>query len=168
MLIKAEYYNSHWNIFIHSKSNRSMSVFKDWIEKETEQVIPYDDEGEFRLRTYSHPEIPCLHSFGLYLFDAKQRPGHGGEWSSRTQIINHIFDVNLMECAVDGIAMAVDRQWLKDLLGDNAKWAHNDSYGEYIVEIKGRDPKNHQTAFIYVSKDHYEKENSLSQESNGV
>lgn len=137
MQAKLCYYNEHWNIYLYSKTQEDSSQWKEWIKTE-KQITKPTDGGEFRLRTYSHPEIP-IHTFGIFYNDSKKRPGHDGEWSSRAEVINEEFGVDLLDISVDQIAVAVPVEWIKKLLGDNVTWQEADTYGHIITHVKGEE-----------------------------
>lgn len=145
MQIQLSYYNQHWNIYIYSKTKETVGAYNEWLGKHTTETKPLkegDKEiGEVRLRTYTHPNIP-LYSYGLMLNEPKQRPGHGGEWSSNSRTINQFFGTNLIEAAVDGIAMAVPVDWIKEILGDKVKWETHDIFGWIITDIEGQTEKS--------------------------
>jgi hypothetical protein len=56
--------------------------------------------GTFRLTSYTDEEGNEYFSFGYMVDDVKQRPGHGGEWSSNSKAINEVFGIDLIECAI--------------------------------------------------------------------
>lgn len=66
------------------------------------------NKGTWRLTTYSTDAGVNVYSYGFLTDDLNERPGHGGEWSSRCEIINQVFDVNLMECSVNSWAVSID------------------------------------------------------------
>jgi hypothetical protein len=148
MQVKLCYFNQHWNIYLYTGTNKG---FYDapWINiKPTEQVIVRGDEGEYRLRTYSHPDIPVLCSFGFWYYDEKRRPGHGGEWSSNSRVINEVFGTDLYEVALDQISMAVSLKWLKEVLGDKVVWEPDDIWGSIITHVKGE--KNEHDKWVTI------------------
>lgn len=71
------------------------------------------NKGTWRLTTYSTDAGVNVYSYGFLTDDLNERPGHGGEWSSRCDIINQVFDVNLTECSVNSWSASID---VEDLL----------------------------------------------------
>lgn len=130
MQVKLCYYNQHWNIYLYTTEG-----YTKWLENYDQSTIKIDS-GEFNLRVYNHPEIP-IHSFGFMASNPKERPGHGGEWSSNSGQINKVFGTNLYEVAVDQISVAVPMDWLKTILGARVTWEPNSIWGEWIVNVKG-------------------------------
>jgi len=130
MKIKLCWFNQHWNVYLYSDDSL-------WIGNRTEKIIRDETpghEGEYRLREYKHAEIPIF-TFGFFADDAKQRPGHGGEWSSNSPVINRVFGTTLREIAVDQMSVAVPIEWLKELLGDNVEWGAS-MWSPNYLEIK--------------------------------
>lgn len=136
MTLKLCYFNQHWNIYFYSKQGIR---WEDW-SKNPEVSTVDTEEGQFRLRKYNHPEIPVF-SFGLWLYNPKGRPGHGGEWSSNSQSINREFDTNLLEIALDQLSAAVPIDWLKAVMGNKVTWTEHDIYGYIITDVKGEENK---------------------------
>ncbi len=139
MQVKLCYFNEHWNIYLYSEHEHT-----GWLNSTfTVQTVPTENEGEYRLRTYTHPEIPLLCSFGFMYNEANKddRPGHGGEWSSNSMAINKIFGTDLYEVGLDGIGVAISVKWFKHLLGDKLQWQDDDIYGCIITDVKGVENK---------------------------
>lgn len=139
MTIKLCYFNEHWNIYMYSKPEYRDEWVKNIIDT---TVIPFSEgleSGEYRLRQYSHPEIPCLYSFGIWYYEPKRRPGHGGEWSSRSEVVNPVFGKDLYEVALDQRSIAVSLKWLKEQLGDGVIWSPYPIWGEVITSVVGED-----------------------------
>ena len=135
MTIKLCYFNQHWNIYLYSNDEDKNKWSKHMY---LTTIIHHEDfDREYRLRKYEHPEIPCLYFFGVYYYDKNKRPGHDGEWSSRSEVINPIFGKDLYEVAVDQTSMAVSLKWLKELLGDKVVWGPFPVWGEVITSVIG-------------------------------
>lgn len=66
-----------------------------------------DGHRTWRLTTHETEEGIILYSFGVT--DERNPPGHGGEWSSRADVINDVFDCNLFDIVVDGWSCAIDK-----------------------------------------------------------
>lgn len=134
MKIKLVYFNEIWNVYLYTDN-------RNWMFQTPELLTIKDEieghEGEYRVRKYAHPEIP-IHTFGWMADNPKQRPGHGGEWSSNSITINKIFKTNLIEIAVDQLSCSVPITWLKELLGNKVQWETCPYYyGEKIVSVDG-------------------------------
>lgn len=59
-----------------------------------------ESDGHFFLRTYVDEQGNKFFTFGYWNDDPKQRPGHGGYWSSNAESIKHHFGIDLIECVV--------------------------------------------------------------------
>lgn len=136
MQIKLCYFNQHWNIYLYTKGG-----YDSWIN-DVETTTITDNRGEYRLRKYNQGTIP-LYAFGFMAKEPKERPGHGGEWSSNSTQINKVFGTDLYEVAVDQISAAVPLEWLKEQLGDRVVWSSDPIYREFITEIKGEENQYH-------------------------
>lgn len=131
------YINQHWNVYLYS---RSPITWRNWSETYDQKTVP-NDEGEFMLREYKHPAGIPIYGFGYMYNDANahKRPGHQGEWSSNCKAINAVFGTNLIEVAVDQMAVSVPIDWLKELLGPKCIWQEDENYGEKIMQIEGEE-----------------------------
>lgn len=136
MQIRLCYFNEHWNIYLYSTDHTKYGEYNLWSDN-VHEITKRIENGEFRLRDYIHPQGIPVYTFGLMLDNPKERPGHGGEWSSNSRSILMIFNINLLEVALDGIAVAVPIQWIKDVLGDQVIWEDDDIYGYKITHVKG-------------------------------
>ena len=136
MKVKLCYYNQHWNIYLYSEDQNLK-----WWENRTLKTVQ-DNRGEFRLREHKHPEIPVF-TFGFMCNNPKERPGHGGEWSSNSTAINKVFGTDLIEIALDQLACSVSIKWIKELLGDKVKWSTDSIYGHMITEVIGHENTYH-------------------------
>jgi len=136
MQVKLCYFNQHWNIYLYTTDDSKYGEYDLWSNNPSIKTINAD-HGEYRLRQYLHPAGIPVFSYGLFAHDPKQRPGHGGEWSSNTNTINRVFSTTLLEAALDSIAVAFPITWLKDLLGDQVTWDTHDIYGHWITHVKG-------------------------------
>ena len=67
-----------------------------------------DENGEFFLKKYKHPSDLIFYTFGYMADDERERPGHGGYWSSNCTTINKIFDVDLIGVAISGFAASME------------------------------------------------------------
>jgi len=114
----------------HLKYTNNVDV--DGLEPGTDKI--------WRLTTYKLPGTTLLLcSYGVMMTDPKNRPGHGGEWSSRCEIINQIYGVNLIECVVKptkervGLAMAISRTLVE--LPNDLKWVkRHEHYSEIVAK----------------------------------
>jgi hypothetical protein len=91
------------------------------------------DGGEMRLRTYSTSVAGLsVYGFGVYRDDPMNRPGHGGEWSSRPSIVLEEMGVHLVEIATEGgswfyVSLDVAKDMAKALgITLSSKWKTND------------------------------------------
>lgn len=105
MKLKIDFFNGYENFKLENIN----------VTGEVSTKTLYDDssDGQWRLTTYSTDAGINVYSFGFLPDDVNERPDHGGEWSSRCDIINQVFDVNLTECAINSWAASVE---VKDLL----------------------------------------------------
>lgn len=105
MKLKIDFYNGYENFALENIN----------VTGEVSIKTLHDDRrgGKWRLTTHSTDAGVNVYSFGFLPDDVNDRPGHGGEWSSRCEIINQIFDVNLIQCVINSWAASVE---VKDLL----------------------------------------------------
>ncbi|MHA2180093.1 MAG: hypothetical protein ACXAAH_01580 [Promethearchaeota archaeon] len=85
-----------------------------------------NENGLYRLTTYEDVVTGTkFYSFGYLTADAADRPGHRGEWSSNSTMINEIFGVKITECAVKEmndnifISMAHDISHLEEIIPED-------------------------------------------------
>ena len=107
-----KYYNGYYNIVIDNVGELT----------EIETNIIEDERGKWRLTAYVDKQGNTYYSFGV--FTPNNLPGHGGEWSSRTEVINEVFGTDLIECGVDSRAMSILRANVE--LGDLLQWKDNE------------------------------------------
>lgn len=110
MIKKLCWYNQRWNVYL--KSEGGYSKWGAPIETKTIE----DNGGVYRLTKYNVEGLDIF-TYGYLTKDLKQRPGHGGEWSSSCQQINSVFNTNLTEIGLDQIACSIDIDVLRGLLG---------------------------------------------------
>lgn len=140
MQIKLCWFNQRWNIYLYT-NNQEGDYYKDsntWSNNPLQTVIRDENpehSGEYRLRTYEHPQNIPVYGFGFFADDPKKRPGHGREWSSNSTTINQVFNTNLTEVALDNISIAVPRDWLEKVMGDKVIWTPCRYYGKSITEV---------------------------------
>ncbi len=144
------FFNGHWNIYFYGKE----IDFKDFtLETRGNQ------RGQFRLRTYN-TEAP-IYGFGFWCDNPKERPGHGGEWSSNSDTINSQFGTNLKELAYNQMSMAAPLPWIKEMIGSVATWKKDLYWGEKITHIKNVQNKDHQWVEIINQNTSHETSHPL-------
>jgi len=124
------YFNNCWNVYCEGDE----VTFRNPTESFT---VRSDNSrsGEWRLRKHDGQiQIP-LYTFGYMADRLEARPGHGGEWSSRSSIVNEVFGVQLMEIAYNRVSCAVLVSDLQRLIGDQAQITPVVSGGETHFEV---------------------------------
>lgn len=96
-------FNQHGNLYLYGP-DKKFSM---------EQKVS-NDHGTFRLTTYLAGDLEIF-TFGFYASDPKERPGHGGEWSSNSHAIRQVFGEDLKEIAYNGLACAIRIEDAKEL-----------------------------------------------------
>jgi len=124
------WFNQRWNVYLSSEGNYDQWQIKEILHKK-------DNGGEYRLTSYDIEGL-TIYTFGLFLDNPKARPGHGGEWSSNSTNINEVFNINIIEIGVDGLAAAIDINVLKDLLGETFALVPS-IYGMKFISADGND-----------------------------
>jgi hypothetical protein len=102
MKLKIDFFNGHENFRLENLNLTGEVAIKTLRDE--------DRGGTWRLTTHYTDGGVNVYSFGFLTDDLNERPGHGGEWSSRCEIINKVFDENLTECAINSWAASVDVQ----------------------------------------------------------
>lgn len=128
--ITLKFFNNRWNVYATGDG----ISFKDSLTETLTVRSDRSPNSEFRLRKHEALQIP-LYTFGVFDDKKDTRPGHGGEWSSRSSVINSIFDVELIEIAYNNTHCAVSVSDFQKLLGDNAKVSPIVSGGETHFEV---------------------------------
>lgn len=122
--------------FVRINDNFEVHLIVDSYTKVNEQFIE-EPQGKFRLTTYVSDEGIKLYTFGYTVYDPKQKPGHGGEWSSNSTCINEKFGVKIAGCAVKCLSddcpnvlfsMACDIEWIKSIKPDCLVWEPRSVY----------------------------------------
>lgn len=136
--VKLIYFNQRWNVYMYTTAKTGW-VDSEWLYKYEQEVktmvTPEGHMYEARLRKHTHDVLPA-YSYGHYFFERNHRPGHDGEWSSRCEIINKEFDINIIEVAIDQCSMAVPYEWLKRLMGNLVVWGEG-CCGPEITHVHG-------------------------------
>lgn len=131
MKTKLCWFNQQWNIYLSSeKGERCWNKLDDIFRHIN------SDSGIFRLTMYE-VETYIFYTYGLIMDNVEDRPGHGGEWSSRCAIINPIFGINTTEVFLDGISVAVDVEVLRELIGANFIIKSSMGGGKEILSTDG-------------------------------
>jgi hypothetical protein len=113
--IKLLYFNSRWNLYI---CGEEVNIYRD---NAVEVSSIGNEDHEFILRKFEVGLQVPFYTFGLMYRDERKRPGHHGEWSSRSSVINSIFGTDLLEVAYNGVSTAISAADLRKLLGDKAE-----------------------------------------------
>lgn len=142
MQIKLCYINQHWYVYIYVSDNEAKEVETKTTRHDN------NDRGIYRLTKYTHPEVPEFYSFGFMADNPKERPGHGGEWSSNEGNINKVFGVNIWGVAINQMSLSVPFEWLVKLLGEDVDWQDDDIYTKKIVNVKGIENKDHRWVIL--------------------
>jgi hypothetical protein len=150
MQIKLCYINQHWNIYLYI----------DGQFQEGETKTSRNEKGVYRLTKYSHPEIPEAYSFGFMADNPRERPGHGGEWSSNESTIGDVFDINIWGIAVNHVHLGVPFEWIVKLLGNDCDWQDDDVYTKWVKNVKGIENKDHRWIVLNNGKWELEEDSS--------
>lgn len=126
VMIEAAYYNGQWNINLKSEDIA--------IEKTNEQE-QRDERGSYRLSYYDNG----IYSYGYTVDNDADKPGHGGEWSSNTARIGHVFGIDLIAIGVNGFAKAINVNTLKSWLPDGMKMSDDGLFNAVMPD--GDTPK---------------------------
>jgi hypothetical protein len=102
MKLKIDFFNGHENFTLVNVNLTG--------EDATKTLRDEERKGTWRLTTHYTDAGVNIYSFGFLTDDLNSRPDHGGEWSSRCEIINKVFNENLTECGVNSWAASVDVQ----------------------------------------------------------
>lgn len=108
MEIKIYWFNQWCNFYLKSLGWKRID----------ERKIKVSD-GVYRLTYYRTIEGVMVYTYGFMENDKGKRPGHGGEWSSRPEQINKIFNKKIMDVALKEkgdsgcyYSFAVDQSWM--------------------------------------------------------
>lgn len=123
--VRFVYFNRQWNVYINSLPRVDFPQEPFNIT----EVEREDKTGKYILREWHAEGLPFpIWNYGFWYYDEykTRRPGHGGEWSSRTSIINEMFGSSIMEIGFDSWACAIDVEDMRKLLPEGAtieeKW----------------------------------------------
>lgn len=82
-------------------------------------IITPAGEIKFRLTEYITPTSLKCFTFGAWALEPRYRPDGGGEWISKSEIINQIFSIDLLEIAINDSQFAMYRKDIIKLIPDN-------------------------------------------------
>lgn len=101
MKAKTCYFNQAFNCYIETGTDSS---YNDWVQiEEKKKGI---QNGILRLTKYQYNELE-FYTFGYWCLNPKERPGHGGEWSSNPDTIRQHFGIDLLNVGLDHISVAM-------------------------------------------------------------
>jgi hypothetical protein len=90
----------------------------------TKDGVPY---GEMQFGINDRGAV----NFGLWEYDPKKRPGHGGLWSSRGEVFKAVTGIDTVPVVVDGCAAHMIRGMAYMITPEGYKWADE---GWYMVK----------------------------------
>lgn len=104
--VSLKYFNQRWNVYVTSPDPYQKMELVSTLHKRNNYQT-----GEWRLRMHKFAGLSIpLYSFGILDDEVSRRPGQGGEWSSRSSVVNAVFNSEIMEIAFDSWACAMDRK----------------------------------------------------------
>lgn len=106
MKLKTCYFNQAFNVYIETGTDSSS---RDWVMVE-EKKIPVQN-GVLRLTKYHYNDLE-FYTFGYWCNNPKERPRHGGEWSSNPDSIRQHFGIELLNVGLDSISVAMTYEQL--------------------------------------------------------
>lgn len=145
-------------VWINYNDRANLHLFGPEVDWRTgdEKTIERSNGDVFRLTAHKAGSL-TVYTFGLMCKDPKERPGHGGEWSSNSDTINEMFGVDIRECGYNGISCAIDINDMKAFAPAGVYYAGLSQLGfhEFKMDQTKRMEKIDLDGILYHAEENY-------------
>lgn len=103
--IELPYFNNHYNVRIETEGRYTFPERTNTIPLPDEDAIMYWGEND-----------DGVVSFGIWMLDPIERPGHGGYWSSRESVVGPMIGQKLVSIGINHFAASMTVEALENIL----------------------------------------------------